>query len=646
MTPIDDNHIDDHVDAEITTYLNLDTPKSFFLFAGAGSGKTRSLVEALKHVRNAYGHRLRLQRKKVAVITYTNAACDEIKQRLDYDSIVEVSTIHSFVWNLIQNFHSDIKEWLKIDLRRSVEEISEQQRRGRGGKAAIDRAHKIESKQRRLKALDSVKQFIYSPTGENRGRDTLNHAEVIKLGTYFLTEKPLMQSILVNRSPVLLVDESQDTNRHLMDALLEVQKTHRECFVLGLFGDTMQRIYSDGKVGLGDELPEDWATPAKVMNHRCPKRVIRLINKIRSAVDDQVQRARTDKEDGFVRLFILPVTIDDKPATELLIMNRMAEVSGDDQWRDPASVKTLMLEHHMAARRMGFADIFDPLYEADDGSLQTALLEGALPGLRFFSETILTLRAAVLRKDDFAVAALVRQVSPLVSRSALKATADSNQISHVAAAQRAVEALTELWSNGRQPSLMEVLKSVATSRLFEIPESLQTIAARSEAEQAAAAQDSTTPPVRDADSDPVLDGWDKALRAPFSQIDPYAAYVSGKAPFGTHQGIKGLEFPRVLVVMDDETQRGFLFSYDKLFGAKPKSKTDLEHEQQGTDSSLDRTRRLLYVTCSRAEKSLALVAYTSNPQKVGAHVLKEGWFEESEIVMQHHMDGVHGTTEA
>jgi DNA helicase II / ATP-dependent DNA helicase PcrA len=258
----------------------------------------------------------------------------------------------------------------------------------------------------------------------------------------------------------------------------------------------------------------------------------------------------------------------------------------------------------------------------------------------------LTLRAAVVRKDDFAVAALVRKVSPLVSRSALKATANGNQISHVAAAQRAVDALMELWSNGRQPALMEVLKSVGVSRLFEIPESLQAIAARSEAEQATAPLDSTTPVVRDADGDPVLDGWDKALRAPFSQIEPYAAYVSGKAPFGTHQGIKGLEFPRVLVVMDDETQRGFLFSYEKLFGAKPKSKTDLEHEEEGTDSSLDRTRRLLYVTSSRAEKSLALVAYTGDPQKVRAHVLKERWFEESEVVMQHQLESLRDAKEA
>jgi DNA helicase-2/ATP-dependent DNA helicase PcrA len=239
----------------------------------------------------------------------------------------------------------------------------------------------------------------------------------------------------------------------------------------------------------------------------------------------------------------------------------------------------------------------------------------------------------VLRKDNFAVAAIVRQESPLVSKSALKAAADGNQISQIAATQRAVDDLMKLWADGRQPSLLQVLKVVAQSRLFEIPESLKAIAARSGSEQAVVAQDSSKTTLGDVDGDPIIDGWDEALQAPFAQIEPYAAYVSGKAPFGTHQGIKGLEFPRVLVVMDDEIQRGFLFSYEKLFGAKPKSKTDLEHELQGTDSSLDRTRRLFYVTCSRAEKSLVLVAYTSDPQKVRAHALKEGWFEDGEIIM-------------
>jgi DNA helicase-2/ATP-dependent DNA helicase PcrA len=50
-----DNEIDAPVDAEIRKCLDLATPQSFFLFAGAGSGKTRSLVSALQYVRDKFG---------------------------------------------------------------------------------------------------------------------------------------------------------------------------------------------------------------------------------------------------------------------------------------------------------------------------------------------------------------------------------------------------------------------------------------------------------------------------------------------------------------------------------------------------------------------------------------------------------------
>jgi len=98
--------------------LNLEDPKSFFLFAGAGSGKTRALVEAMQIFRQKYGQEFRLSARKVAVITYTNAACDEIKHRIDYDSIFAVSTIHSFAWELIRSYHRDICEWLRDRLYR------------------------------------------------------------------------------------------------------------------------------------------------------------------------------------------------------------------------------------------------------------------------------------------------------------------------------------------------------------------------------------------------------------------------------------------------------------------------------------------------------------------------------------------------
>lgn len=55
-----------------------------------------------------------------------------------------------------------------------------------------------------------------------------------------------------------------------------------------------------------------------------------------------------------------------------------------------------------------------------------------------------------------------------------------------------------------------------------------------------------------------------------------------------------------MVILDDEEALGFLFSYKKLFGAKEPTTTDKQNEWKET--SIDRTRRLFYVTCSRAEK--------------------------------------------
>ena len=328
-----DEDIDNPVDVEIANCLNLASPRSFFLFAGAGSGKTRSLVIALRHVQEHLGEALKLKGQRVGVITFTNAASDEIKRRLSFDPIIDVKTIHSFAWSLIDGLNRDIREWLRTNLATDIEQLQNEEAKGRKGtKASATRLSKIASKSKRLQNLDSVKRFVYSPTGDNRGRDALNHSEVIQLTSNFLRTKPVMQSILVGRYPFLLIDESQDTNKNLIDALFEVQAAHKGVFVLGLIGDMMQRIYSDGKDGLGQSLPADWATPGKQLNHRCPKRVVTLINKVRSTTDQQQQKWRSDSIDGCVRLFILPSDTSEKLNAERAIARHMAHVSGDDEW--------------------------------------------------------------------------------------------------------------------------------------------------------------------------------------------------------------------------------------------------------------------------------------------------------------------------
>src|SRR5699024_9015021 len=119
------------------------------MFAGAGSGKTRSLINTLEYLDTQKGAYLMEHGKQVAVITYTNAACDEIERRLQYKSIFSVSTIHSFLWELIKNFQTDIKKWLTTSLQSDIDDLMSKQTKARGG-AAAKREEKIEKKKKRL----------------------------------------------------------------------------------------------------------------------------------------------------------------------------------------------------------------------------------------------------------------------------------------------------------------------------------------------------------------------------------------------------------------------------------------------------------------------------------------------------------------
>ena len=83
----------------------------------------------------------------------------------------------------------------------------------------------------------------------------------------------------------------------------------------------------------------------------------------------------------------------------------------------------------------------------------------------------------------------------------------------------------------------------------------------------------------------------------------------------------GFSIAQVMVIMDDAEARGFSFKYEDLFGGKP-----------ADNKTVENTRRLFYVTASRAKESLALVAYASSPKQVKNFVLREAWFSEDEIV--------------
>lgn len=123
----------------------------------------------------------------------------------------------------------------------------------------------------------------------------------------------------------------------------------------------------------------------------------------------------------------------------------------------------------------------------------------------------------------------------------------------------------------------------------------------------------------------------KFLHTPMKELWGYRTYIEEESPFETHQGVKGAEFSRVLTVLDDEEGRHNQFSYGKLLGITPLSDTDRTNLREGNETTFDRTRRLLYVCCSRAGKDLAVVFFADDPAAAHAAISDLGLFPVEDV---------------
>jgi DNA helicase-2/ATP-dependent DNA helicase PcrA len=611
---------------EIYNCLDPENPQSFFLFAGAGSGKTRTLVNVLERFKKDRSDLIKLKGQKIGIITYTNAACDEIKERLDYDPVFSVSTIHSFAWMLIQTYQKDIKDWIKVNTQEKLVETIEKEKKGRlGTKASLERQEKIKLLNKRLINLREIKYFTYNPNGANNTKNSLDHDQVIKITAEFLSSFDLMQKILIKKYPFLLIDESQDTHKILMEAFLQVQNNHKRHFALGLFGDAMQRIYGHGKKDLDySSLPEDWIKPAIKENHRSPERIISLINDIRSCVPGDAHKQEPGKKkgtDGFVRFFIVNSGAQNKIKIESEIAYKMAMFTQDSQWKNTDEVKTLLLEHKMSARRGNFSDFFEPLYDGLKGK-NSGLLDGTLTGMSLLTKQIIPLFRAKKEGNDFAVAQIVKRYCPLLQKDTLKIR--NSALDNLRLANNAVNELYNLYiKNKENITAFDILKKTAELKLFNIPDTFLSIINISIDEFQKAIEDERDELDRDTEA------WRKALASPFKQLFNYAEYIDNKSRFGTHQGVKGLEFPRVMVVIDDAEAGGFLYKYEDLM-----KEVDIASFPNAIkESGADRARRLFYVTCSRAEESLAIVMYSNNAASIARNLIRAKWFSEEEVVI-------------
>ncbi|MDP5137959.1 UvrD-helicase domain-containing protein [Rheinheimera baltica] len=625
---------DSSVDAGIQECLYIGSGKSFITFAGAGSGKTYSLKKALDFLAARYSDSFSRQGKQIAVVTFTNNAADEITDRIEQSPIFAVSTIHSFCWAAISGFNEDIRKWYLDSIPITLANVQDEEQRGRGtGKASEARKRTIIRLNEKLKWLAESRSFIYDPNGVNSSPDALSHADVLKIFSNFLTTKPMMAEVIVNKFPFIFIDEIQDTNKDVVSAFFELQETKSDKVVIGLFGDTMQRIFGGGEPELGKTKPNGWTAFVKKMNHRSARRIVGLGNQIRSEDDKRKQFAKDGVSEGFVRYFLLPYGISDKEETEANVRKTMAAITGDAAWSNTDSEETaiLLLEHKMAGRRLGFDDLLNKLSKSD--KIKDRIFEGQNAELNFFSGIVFPLAEASRENRRAELMAILRESkSPLLEASVL----DANKSDPLERA-RAAEQLFRIVVSNDKVSFREVLEVLAQQKLLRIPEKLQSFVAASkeieaelESPQTGIAKDAGANPEEHDNSE--IEAWADALETPFFQIQNYRDYIEDNSIFRTHQGVKGNEFERVMVIMDDDEAGGFLFSYEQYFGVKELSKDSQKKREAGEETGIDRTRRLFYVTSTRAKNSLAHVIYTSDATKVRHNLIERKFARDDEII--------------
>lgn len=592
---------DTDADRTLAEALASPTPASFTMIAGAGAGKTTSLVKALARTLDAHGPSLLARGQQIACITYTVVAAEEIHADVEKNELVHVSTIHSFLWMIIKPFERDIHKWVIEKLKADIAELIAKREEFTPRTRPETRAKNEEDARRReqqLKAAKTITSWSYS-TGADYARGVIGHEDVLKMTTQTVLAKPLLAKIVASRFPFIFVDESQDTMREVVDCLKHIQSVANGALCVGFFGDPMQAIFMRGVRHI--DVDASWLKLTKQENYRSSARVLALVNNIRAA-DDEVQQILGNpavQVEGHADLFVLPAD-EDRTAHLDVVRAWLDKRDGDRTWTDDdplTGAKLLVMMHEMAADRLGFGELHtafrtkgvpSEMRDAfEDGSAWplTPILKLVMPAVDAFN-------------GGRSLVPLLRTFSPALSDAAI-GTGDPRP-----ALQRAatvVASLAELVRDGGPGSIGQVLTAAGSSGLAELDPRLSSYLNVDASSAAAVLSESET----------VL--LDAVTQCDVRQLPSYIRYVERQSPYSTHHGTKGTEYPRVLVVIDDEASKKFPgYSYGKLLGLAPLSDTDRKNQEQGVETVIERTRRLLYVCCSRAIESVAVVVFANN----------------------------------
>ncbi|HCM8070444.1 TPA: UvrD-helicase domain-containing protein [Klebsiella variicola] len=639
---LDDNDRDAGVVEEICGYLTDIPPRNYFLFAGAGSGKTRTLVEVLRRLTGVTEHEkggqlarsLKMYGRSIRVVTYTKNAVSVINRRLGDNNLVSVSTIHSFCWELINGFNDDIRESLiAVKEAQLAKETAEAQAKPRGITAAKQRD--LDEITNEIEALRTTEVFKYHPDRNTYGPGALPHNYVLDATAWLLQNKPTLQSILKDRHPIILIDESQDTMKGVLDSLMVLAKKSERDLTLGLLGDHRQRIYMDGHADLPSIVPESWATPELQMNHRSQRRIVTLINKIwetefegrTQPTKGSAQHPRTEKAGGTVRLFLGDTSRspEDKVLSERWCAERMFEISGLADWNQ-GQYQLLALEHKLVATRGSFLDVYEAMVLLDpNAAAPSGSGDNKGPSsVQILLNELAHLEACVSDEgivNEFKATEVFRRYGGLGNMP-------EDSEARVERTDEMLEAIAifAMACANSESTIAEVLAPVLSANLFEVDHRLlEAYVDKSPAPQAPGRGEDESKQTR------MRRGWCALFASPWKQLKCYRNYLAGISELATHQVVKGSEFNHVMVVMDDALAGGTLIKYDKIFGGTQLSPTDKKNAEAGKETTIDRTLRLLYVTCSRAQESLALVLWSSDPAAAMARIKESQWFAEDEI---------------
>lgn len=298
------------------------------IFAGPGAGKTHLLIQNIKAiVENS--KQIKAGLKRVLCITYTNAAADEIVQRLgSYSKYVVVSTIHSFINEHIFNqfqiqLKAQIKSNFNIEIPKKIHVQSQQEGfttlSGRTKEEIFEfikvkypniqqNEYSALSKKKMINVVvditsinqinsngkekvflkreelspelaKAIKDFTWSVAGR------LSFDEILYFGWKLVSEYELITHMLRVEFPYILLDEYQDTNP--VQNLI-VRKISEKGIVVVVVGDIAQSIYSFQGASYLDfknfRLPSNLPIKDFVIegNRRSTENIIKLLNYLRN----------------------------------------------------------------------------------------------------------------------------------------------------------------------------------------------------------------------------------------------------------------------------------------------------------------------------------------------------------------------------